>query len=159
MGLRDWLRSKSKAERHRRKVERELWSPLPPVPADEVAELDRLDEGIRIWKTGEFPAIPLAEGMVIAPSLHDESLGPEPATPHLEHDEPIGPAPATAAELFAADPLAAPLHEVPRVNPFYADVLNGQSTWMSEQTRTDLESVTGYWTAGQLKELIERGKR
>jgi hypothetical protein len=78
--------------------------------------------------------------------------------PVLEHEHPIGPAPATAAEMFAADPLGAPLHEVPRVNPFYADVLNGQSTWMSEQTRTDLESVTGYWTADFMKELIEKGR-
>jgi len=111
------------------------------------------------WFTDEHPIVAQdVEAWHWEPQFdHDEPIGPEPATPPLEHEQPIGPAPATAAEMFAADPLGAPLPDVARLNPFYADVLKGQSTWMSEQTRTDLESVTGYWTAGQLKELIERG--
>ena len=132
------LQSLSRAERHRRRVERELWSPLPPVPADEVAEFDRLDEGIRMWKTGEFPQIEA----VIAP-------------------EPIGPSLPPVDEryaLFAADPLTAELPGEPaKDNRFYADLLEQHAPVLSEQTRTDLESVTGYWTADFMKELIERG--
>jgi hypothetical protein len=134
--LKTALQSLSRAERHRRKVERELWSPLPPVPAAEVAEFDRLAEGIEAWKTGEFPAIET----VMAP-------------------EPIGPQPPTVDDLYAAfeaNPLEAQLPGTPaKDNRFYADLLEQQP--LSEQTRTDLENVTGYWTAGQLKELIERG--
>lgn len=132
------LQSLSRAERHRRKVERELWSPLPPVPAAEVAEFDRLAEGIEKWKTGEFPAVET----VMAP-------------------EPIGPQPPTVDDryaLFAADPLGAELPGEPaKDNRFYADLLNEHGPVLSEQTRSDLENVTGYWTASQLKELIERG--
>ena len=40
---------------------------------------------------------------------------------------------------------------------FYAALLGEQS--LSEPVRADLESVTGYWTADFMKELIERGKR
>jgi hypothetical protein len=138
MRLRDWLRSWSKAERHRRKVERELWSPLPPVPAAETAEFNRLDEGIRMWKTGEFPQIEA----VISP-------------------EPIGPSLPTVDDryaLFAADPLTAELPGEPaKHNAFYADLLGEQP--LSEPVRTDLESKTGYWTAESMRQLLERGKR
>jgi hypothetical protein len=135
MRLRDWLRSLSKAERHRRKVERELWSPLPPVPARETAEFDRLDEGIRMWKTGEFPVV--------------------------LYDEPIGPCLPTVDDryaLFAADPLSAPLPGAPaKHNAFYAGLLDEHP--ISAEVRADLESVTGYWTAEFMQQLLERGKR
>jgi hypothetical protein len=138
MRLRDWLRSWSKAERHRRKVERELWSPLPPVPAAETAEFDRLDEGIRMWKTGEFPQIEA----VISP-------------------EPIGPSLPTVDDryaLFAADPLSAPLPGAPvKDNVLYAGLLDEHP--ISAEVRADLESVTGYWTAESMRQLLERGKR
>src|SRR5690349_13037504 len=104
MRLPDWLRNLSRAERHRRRVERELFSPLPPVPAAEEAEFDRLAEGIEKWKTGEFPAIET----VMAP-------------------EPIGPSLPTVDDrwrLFAADPLTAELPGEPaKDNRFYADLL------------------------------------
>lgn len=131
------LQSLSRAERHRRKVERELWSPLPPVPAAEVAELDRLDEGIRMWKTGEFPAVET----VMAP-------------------EPIGPQPPTVDDryaLFAADPLGAELPgDPPKDNVLYTQVAGALP--LSEPVRADLESKTGYWTADFMKELIEKGR-
>lgn len=138
MRLRERLRSWSKAERHRRKVERELWSPLPPVPAAEEAEFDRLAEGIEAWKTGEFPQIET----VIAP-------------------EPIGPQLPTIDDQYAAfeaDPLGAALPGAPaKHNNFYRDLLAEQA--ISDEVRRDLESVTGYWTADAMKELIERAKR
>src|SRR5690242_6111146 len=138
MRLPDWLRNLSRAERHRRKVERELWSPLPPVPAAEVAEFDRLAEGIEKWKTGEFPAVET----VMAP-------------------EPIGPSLPTVDEryaLFAADPLTAELPgDPPKDNVLYTQLAGALP--LSEPVRADLESKTGYWTASQLQELIERGKR
>lgn len=128
------LQSLSRAERHRRKVERELASPLQELSPEDAAEFDRLAEGIEAWKTGEFPVV-----------LHDEPIGPQLPTV----DERF--------KAFADDPLGAELPTAPaKDNRFYADLLEQQP--LSEQTRTDLESVTGYWTAGQLKELIEKGR-
>jgi hypothetical protein len=135
MGLRDWLRSWSKAERHRRKVERELWSPLPPIRPAETAEFDRLDEGIRMWKTGEFPVV-----------LHDEPIGPSLPTVDDRY------------ALFAADPLSAPLPGAPvKDNVLYAGLLDEHP--ISAEVRADLESVTGYWTTESMRQLLERGKR
>jgi hypothetical protein len=132
MRLRDWLRSWSKAERHRRKVERELWSPLPPVPARETAEFDRLDEGIRMWKTGEFPVV--------------------------LHDEPCLPTVDDRYAAFAADPLTAELPGAPaKHNALYAGLLDEHP--ISAEVRADLESKTGYWTAESMRQLLERGKR
>lgn len=138
MRLRDWLRSLSKAERHRRKVERELWSPLPPVRPDETGEFERIAAGIEAWKTGEFPLIET----VISP-------------------EPIGPSLPTVDDryaLFAADPLTAELPGTPaKDNTLYAGLLGEHP--LSEPVRADLENVTGYWTADYMKQLVERGKR
>lgn len=141
MGLRDWLRSKSKAERHRRKVERELWSPLPPVTEAEVAEVVRMTEHL----TGELPIVVL-----------------DPQRPGIyRYDEPIGPQPPTVDERFAAftaDPLGAALPGAPaKDNTLYADLLGEHP--LSEPVRADLESVTGYWTADYMQKLLERGKR
>jgi hypothetical protein len=132
------LQSLSKAERHRRKVERELWSPLPPVTPEEVAEVVRMTEHL----TGELPIVEIVE----RPGIY-------------WYDEPIGPQIPTVDERFKAfadDPLGAELPTAPaKDNRFYADLLEQQP--LSEQTRTDLESVTGYWTADFMKELIEKG--
>ena len=145
MRLRDWLNRWSRAERHRRKIERELWSPLPPVPVEEVAEFDRLDEGIRLWKTGELP--------IVQPAVDRPGI--------YVYREAIGPQLPTVDEQFAAfeaDPLGAELPGAPaRDNAFYVDLLGEQA--LSQPVRADLENVTGYWTADFMKELIERGKR
>lgn len=122
----------------------------------------RLRNRIRRWWSGEAEPIQL----VVA----DWSFtGEQPIVerdvqawhwePVLEHEQPIGPEPATAAELFAADPLGAPLPDVLRVNPSYAHVLKGQSTWMSPDVLANLEGPTGYWRADDFKKIAERGRR
>jgi hypothetical protein len=146
MRLRDWLRSWSKAERHRRKVERELWSPLPPVTPEEAADVARIDRALDAMRTGEFPIV--AEVMPERPGIY-------------RYDEPIGPQPPTVDEQYAAfelDPLSAALPGAPaKHNAFYADLLGEQP--LSDPVRTDLESKTGYWTAESMRQLLERGRR
>lgn len=138
MRLRDWLRSWSKAERHRRRAERDRLAPLHDLSPTEQADVFAMGQLVHRIKTGEFPLIEA----VIAP-------------------EPIGPCLPTVDEryaLFAADPLTAELPGEPaKHNAFYADLLDQQP--ISDEVRRDLESKTGSWTAEYMKELIERGKR
>lgn len=123
----------SRPERHRRKMARELALPLRELSPVDAAEYDRLHEGIEAWKTGEQTAVPL----------------PMPTVRELE-----------PAEVFAADPLGAPLVDVDRSSPFYRSVLDGQADWMSKETLDHLESPTGTWTRGDIDRLLaERGSR
>lgn len=127
-----FLSALSREERHRRKVQRELVSPLRELSPAEARDYAPLREGIEIWKTGEQTAVPLPMPTVREP---------------------------TPAEVFAADPLGAPLAEVERSSPFYRSVLAGQADWMSQDTIDRLESPTGTWTRGDIAALLARGER
>jgi hypothetical protein len=148
MRLRDRLRSWSKAERHRRKVERELWSPLPPVRADETGEFERIAAGIEAWKTGEFPIV--AEIVPERPGI-------------FVYAEEIGPQPPTVDEQFAAfeaDPLGAALPGAPaKDDTFYRDLIERRAPAISPEVLANLEDRTGYWRADDFKKIAERGRR
>jgi len=122
----------SRPERHRRKMARELALPLKELSPAEARDYAPLREGLEIWKTGEQTAVPLAMPTVRQP---------------------------TPAEVFAADPLGAPLADVDRSSPFYSSVLDGQAAWLSQETVDRLESPTGTWTRGDMAALLARGER
>jgi hypothetical protein len=137
------LQSLSRAERHRRKVQRTLALPLKELSPVEAADWYHLAEGIEMIRTGEFPVVVEAEDR---PGIY-------------VYDEPIGPKLPTVDEQFAwfhAAPLDAPLPGAPaKDNPDFAVLL--RSAAPSPPVVEALEK-TGSWDRGFLAKLA-RGER
>jgi hypothetical protein len=141
--FREWLggdvgeTSAGRQERMRRKAERDRLGYRPPLGPAEAAEVFEMGELVEAWNSGEQMVIPPATVPLSMPTVREP----------------------TPAEVFATNPLDAPMVEVDRSSPFYRSVLDGQAAWLSPETVDRLESPTGTWTRGDLAELLARGER
>jgi hypothetical protein len=139
------LQSLSRAERHRRKVQRTLALPLKELSPVEAADWDHLAEGIEMIRTGEFPVVEVVDEF--KPGIY-------------VHPEPIGPRLPTVDEQFAAfeaDPLGAELPGAPaKDNAWFAETI-ADMPLLARPLVEDLEK-TGSWSRGYLAKLA-RGER
>lgn len=140
------LQSLSRAERHRRKVERELALPLRELSPAEARDYAPLAEGIEMWRSGEMPIVVAEVVDEFRPGIY-------------VYDEPIGPKLPTVDERFAAfhlDPLGAELPGAPaKDNAWFAETL--AEVELPAPLVDDLEK-TGSWSRGYLAALA-RGER
>jgi hypothetical protein len=137
--LSTWWHEQSRAERHRRRMERTLALPLRELSPVEAAEVARIGEAVIAMRTGEFPLV----------------------SPRFDYLEPIGPkrvGELTVDErwqLFEADPLGAVLPGQPaKDNVLFAEV--HAALPLSKPVAEDLELTRG-WEIGQLARFAQMG--